>query len=460
MPQDATDLKASRHDPYAAFRLRDFRLYAIGNAAGVIGMQVLSVAVGWELYIRTNSKTALGLIGLVQVLPVLLLSLPAGHWVDRFDRRVIIVLTQLVLGVIGVGLAVASYLRSWIPNLTPLNWANQQFSSLAGALGETDVMLSDPYVPVLLLILMTNAAVRSLNGPARSAFLPQLVPPGLFGNAVTWNSSLFEVCSMAGPAIGGGIIAVLLTDSLNLTDWGFPAAYLVNAGCQLSLAALIWPVRPTVPKRVREPMTFTSLFAGLRYVWTTPILLATLTLDLFAVVLGGAVALLPVYAKDILHVGPLGLGALRAAPSVGAFVMATLLAHLPPMKHAGRNMLWAVAGFGAATIVFGYSRNVWLSLAMLALTGAFDNVSVVVRQTLVQVLTPDAMRGRVSAVNAIFIQSSNQIGSLESGLAAAILGTVPAVVFGGIGTIVVVAAAAVIWPQLRRFGSLQATPPG
>jgi MFS family permease len=207
-------------------------------------------------------------------------------------------------------------------------------------------------------------------------------------------------------------------------------------------------------------MTLASLSAGVRYVWSTKIILGTLTLDLFAVILGGATALLPVYAKDILHVGPAGLGWLRAAPSIGAVTTALLLAHLPPMKHAGRNMLWAVAGFGVATVVFGLSTSFGLSLVMLVLTGATDNVSVVIRHTLVQTLTPDAMRGRVSAVNAIFIGSSNQLGSLESGLTAAAFGTVPAVVLGGIGTIVVTALAAAAWPALRRYRTDRAAPEG
>ncbi|HEX8916449.1 MAG TPA: MFS transporter [Humisphaera sp.] len=461
-----------RHDPYAALRVGDFRLFSLGFAASVIGLQAMSVAVGWELYARTGSKAVLGLVGLVQVVPVLVLSLPAGHVADRFDRRRVLLLSQFLLAVIGAAMAWASFgyaatapAEGRLPGAEvpasragPLSATNAAVARMAHALGETGGRFDDPYVPVLLGLLLLNAAARSVGGPARSAFLPELVPPSLFGNAVTWNSSIFEVCSMAGPAAGGGIIAALLGAGPAAAPWAYPATYLAAAACQLVFAVLVWPVRPVTAPRPREPLTVGSLSAGVRYVFTTPILLATLTLDLFAVILGGAVALLPVYAKDILHVGPLGLGALRAAPSVGAFLMATLIAHLPPMKRAGRNMLWAVAGFGAATVVFGYSRDFWLSLAMLALTGAFDNVSVVVRQTLVQVLTPDAMRGRVSAVNAIFIQSSNQIGTLESGFTAAVMGTVPSVVFGGVGTIVVVLLAAVAWPQLRRYGAL--TGPG
>jgi MFS family permease len=202
-----------------------------------------------------------------------------------------------------------------------------------------------------------------------------------------------------------------------------------------------------------------ALGAGIRFVWRTKIILATITLDLFAVLLGGATFLLPAVVTDILHVGSVGFGLLRAAPAVGACLMAVLVAHRPPMKHAGRAMLWAVAGFGAATIVFGLSRNYWLSVAMLFLTGAFDNISVLVRHTLVQVLTPDEMRGRVSAVNNVFIGSSNELGGLESGVTAAIFGTVTSIVGGGIGTIVVVILTALIWPQVRRFGSLQDAKP-
>lgn len=447
---------APRHDPYAALRSSDFRYFALGNVAGIIGWQMVSVVVGWELYDRTNSKTALGLVGLVQVIPLLLLALPAGHLVDRHDRRRVMLVSQIVLAAAGLLLGVASLFAGHIPNVGALRACNEACATFSAWLGETHFRYDDPYVPLMFGLLAVNGAGRVFSQPAKSALLPQLVSPGLFPNAVTWNSSLFEVSTITGPAVGGLLVAALQSGGQRSSGfaWAYPAVYFANAALQLGYFAALLPVKTRTPPRAKEPMTLASLSAGVRYVWTTKIILATLTLDLFAVILGGATALLPVYAKDILHVGPAGLGWLRAAPSIGAVSTALLLTHLPPMKKAGRNMLLAVAGFGIATIVFGYSTWFWVSLAMLALTGAFDNVSVVVRHTLVQTLTPDEMRGRVSAVNAIFIGSSNQLGSLESGLTAAFFGTVPSVVLGGLGTILVTAVAAVAWPDLRRYGAI------
>lgn len=455
-PLSTEEQVRKKHDPYAALRLRDYRFYAAGNVAGVIGWQMISVVVGWELYERTNSKTALGLVGLVQVVPLLLFSLHAGHMVDRYSRRAIILISQIVLTAAGLLLGIASLKSEHIPNLPVLQWTNHQCAAMAAWLHESNFHFDDPYVPLMFGLLFVNAAARVLNQPAKQAFLPQLVPPALFSNAITWNSSLFEICSMAGPALGGGMVAMLQTTGETAASWAFPAVYFLNAALQLAQFVSLLPVHAHSQPRTKEPVTLDSLSAGVRYVWNTKIILATLTLDLFAVILGGATALLPVYARDILNVGPAGLGWLRAAPSIGAFSMAIALAHLPPMQRAGRNMLWAVAGFGLATIVFGYSRNFWLSLGMLVFTGAFDNVSVVIRHTLVQTLTPDAMRGRVSAVNGIFIGSSNQIGTLESGLTAAWLGTVTSVVVGGVGTIIVVMFAAMAWPELRKYGRLGA----
>jgi MFS family permease len=292
----------------------------------------------------------------------------------------------------------------------------------------------------LLLVSGTGAA---LGWPARSAVLPQTVPTWAFSNAMTWNATFFETSAAVGPAIGGWIIIKAV--------W---PAYLLNAFCAMSFAAavLLLPRKQAIVKR--EPPTLKSLAAGIHFVWSQKIILATITLDLFAVLLGGATYVLPVFAKEILHCGSVGFGWLRACPGIGAVTMAMLLAHLPPMRRAGATLLWAVAGFGIATIIFAVSKSFWLSMAMLILTGAFDNISVVVRHTLVQVLTPDAMRGRVSAVNNVFIGASNELGGFESGLAAQLMGTVPSVVFGGIGTILVVLLVGWTWPQVREFGSL------
>jgi MFS family permease len=293
-------------------------------------------------------------------------------------------------------------------------------------------------------VIFLNAITLVFARPARQSLLPVLVPPQVFGNAVTWNSSSFEVCSMLGPAIGGWLVA----------KTGSSVPYLANAGLLVACALLTTNFPATPPKPRDEAPGFASLLAGVSFVWSRKLMLGVMLLDLFAVLLGGAVYLLPVFAKDILHTGPTGFGWLRAAPSFGAFTMALVLAHRPPMQRAGRALLLAVAGFGCATIVFGLSKNFWLSFAMLICTGACDNVSVVIRHTLVQLLTPDAMRGRVSAVNQVFIGSSNELGGLESGVTAAWWGPVRSVLVGGIGTLATVAVIGWLFPPLRKLGRL------
>src|SRR4051794_25409837 len=405
------------HNPYAALRYREYWLYTVGWVFSVIGQQVQSVAVGWEITHRLHTDAkhaslALGIVGGVQALPVMLLSIPAGHLADVSDRRRIVMASVLLGAVFSAGLALVSHWHG------PILW--------------------------MYVLLGLNATALAVGWPARSALLPQIVPPEVFSNAATWNSSGFQVAAVAGPALGGLVV--------NFTTAG---AYLIDAGCALLFLGFLLFLHPRPAARNKEPASFSSLVAGIRFVWRTKIILATITLDLFAVMFGGATALLPVYATQILGVGAVGFGWLKAAPAIGAFVTALLIAHLPPMKHAGRAMLLAVAGFGVATIVFGVSRWYWLSLLAFALTGSFDNISVVVRHTLVQVLPPDSMRGRVSAVNNVFIGASNQLGELESGLAGWLLGPVLSVVTGGIGTLAVVIAVAFAWPQVRRFGSLR-----
>jgi MFS family permease len=296
-------------------------------------------------------------------------------------------------------------------------------------------------------IIGLGASAGAIGGPAKSALLPQIVPTAIFSNAVAWNSSFFQIASVVGPAIGGFMLRYTVS-----------GVYVVDAAFAMVFAVglLFLHVRPA--ERTREPASFRTLTEGIRFVWKNQIIFATISLDLFAVLLGGAVFLLPIFA-DRLGVGAVGFGWLRAAPAIGAFLMAIFITHLPPMKHAGRAMLLAVAAYGAATVVFGLSHWFWLSFVMLFLTGAFDNISVVVRHTLVQVLAPDSMRGRISAVNNVFIGASNEIGGFESGLTANLFGPVLSVVGGGIGTILVVLAAAGLWPQLRKFGSLHDAQP-
>jgi MFS family permease len=275
--------------------------------------------------------------------------------------------------------------------------------------------------------------------------VPQVVPPQLLANAVTWNSSGWQIAATIGPALGGLVIAQVQSAV---------GAYLLAALCSLMCVALVASIHPRNTARLREPLSLESMRAGMAFVWKTKPILATITLDLFAVLFGGATALLPVFAKDILQVGPTGLGWLQAAPSLGALLMALILAHRTPLRRSGRAMLGAVAGFGLATMVFGLSDDYLLSFIMLAVTGALDNISVVVRGTLVQVLTPEAMRGRVSAVNALFISSSNQLGAFESGITADWFGPVLSVVGGGIGTLLVVVTVMAIWPEVLRLGPL------
>jgi sugar phosphate permease len=294
-------------------------------------------------------------------------------------------------------------------------------------------------------LLFIGATFQALGWPARSALLVHTVPTRHFGNAMTWASSGFQVSSVAGPALGGLILIKTV-----------PGAYVVDASLQLCFAACLLMVSIMPTGRSTEPTNIRTVLAGVRFVLDTPIILAIITLDLFAVLLGGATYLLPAFADSILHVGSVGFGWLRSAPAIGAFAMALVIAHRPPMKRAGVSLLWAVTGFGVATIVFGLSKNYWLSLIMLGLTGVFDNVSVVVRHTLVQLMTPDEMRGRVSAVNNIFVGASNELGGFESGLTAALLNPVKSVVLGGFGTLAVVAAVFFKWPQVRRQGEMRA----
>jgi MFS family permease len=409
-------MEASAHDPYAALRHRDYRLFLSCGILANVGSAMQAVAVGWELYERTRSQAALGLAGLTQFLPVLLLSLPAGHVADSVSRKGLFVTAGAGMFLAALGLAALSFLQGPIP--------------------------------LIYLCLFVWGVGRAFGAPARWALLREVVPARDLHNAVTWNSSGWQVASVAGPALGGLVVA--------LAGGRSAAAYLLTAACAASSALLFLPARPQPTARRSEPLSPTSLLAGLRFVWRNELLLAAITLDLFAVLLGGATALLPVYARDILDIGPAGLGWLLAAPALGALVMAVMLAHRPPLRHAGRALVGAVVGFGVATVGFGLSQNAILSFVFLALTGALDNISVVVRGTLVQVLTPDDMRGRVAAVNLVFVSSSNQLGEFESGMTAQWFGTVVSVVAGGIGTIVVVLAVVARWPRLLHLGSLHA----
>lgn len=413
MDSQTSKTPEERRDPYAALRFLDFRLLLTGRFITSFGNEMLSFAIAWELWLRTHSALSLGLVGLVQVIPVILLSLPAGHVADQYNRRRIVAIAQLSTGLCALGLAFLSYTEG----------------SLA----------------LIYLCLFGIGVARAFNDPASSTLVPETVPPHLFSSAATWNSSTWQLASILGPAVAGIIIAfsgdvtfIYVFDAIGAIT--FTVMLSMIKGRQLPLAA--------------KSATWASLVEGFKFMRDTKVILAAITLDMFAVLFGGAVALLPIYATDILHVGPQGLGIMRAAPSIGALLMAFLIAHLPPMQHAGRTLLLSVAGFGLATIIFGLSTSFWLSVLMLALLGALDNISVVIRSTLLLTQTPDEMRGRISGVNSIFIGVSNELGSFESGFAAALFGPVIAVVAGGICTIIVVLITAKIWPEMRDLKTL------
>jgi len=302
-----------------------------------------------------------------------------------------------------------------------------------------------PSITAIYVVLVLIGVVRSFNSTASRSILPQLVPPEHFPNAVAWNASTFQAATILGPSFGGILYAAFRGPSVV-----YGIAMLTAIGATVSS----FSIKPEVKARPREPMTFKTVFAGLHYIWSKKLILGAISLDLFAVLLGGAVALLPVYAREILHTGPWGLGLLRAAPGVGAAIMAVLLAHWPLRGRSGPTLLWSVAGFGIFTIIFGVSRSLTISLIALLLLGASDMVSVIIRATLTQLATPDEMRGRVTAVDMIFIGTSNEFGQFESGVTAQWFGTVPAVVLGGIGTLVVIALWAWMFPELRQAGEL------
>src|SRR3954469_16956322 len=437
--------RPEKHDPYAAFRYSGFSFYTTGNLISVIGRLMFIVAVEWEMYARTHSATALGLVGLVIALPVVLLSLPAGHVADRFPRKRIVLVSQALSAVCSLALAFVSLNHLNMPDWAILRSGNRFLYSIASVFERhTYFHFDDLSIPLIYSILLISATGRTFGWAARSSYFPQLVPRDVFANAVTWNSSVFQIGSVAGPALGGMLIVRA----------GFPFIYALDAACALSFFFLVLPIRSSDQGSSSERNAWRSLKEGLRFMLSKQVVLATITLDMFAVFLGGATALLPIFADQILHCGPIGLGWMRAAPGIGAFIMALLIAYLPPMKHAGKTLLWCVAGFGAATIIFGLSRYLWLSLAMLFMTGVFDSVSVVIRHTLLQLVTPDAMRGRISSVNNIFIGTSNELGALESGLTAALFGPVLSVVAGGVGTIAAVLGVSWVWPETRKIGAL------
>ncbi|GAA4377952.1 MFS transporter [Hymenobacter koreensis] len=424
---------AQPHDPYAALRIPDFRRLISARVCLVIATQMQAVVVGWQMYQLTKDPLALGLIGLAEAIPSIVVSLYAGHVADSVPRKRIII-TALTVFML-CSLALFLFTR---PSGA---WALTQYHTL----------------PIYAVIFVSGIA-RGFLGPALFSFMPQLLPNRkLLANAITWNSATWQASSVLGPVIGGWIVAQSLFHLGGTAMTGLSTAYGVDLALTVVSLLLFTTIgsRP-LPAREGEVLSLKeSVLSGIRFIFSNQIVLAALSLDLFAVLFGGAVALLPIFADEILKVGPNGFGMLRTAPAVGSVLMAVLLTYFPLRRHAGRKLLWAVAGFGAATILFALSRNFFASLLLLFMTGVFDSVSVIVRSTLIHTYTPEYMKGRVSAVNNIFIGSSNEIGSFESGSVAKLMGVVPSVVFGGAMTLVVVAVTA--W-RAKKLRVLDLTP--
>ena len=415
-------------DYRSAFKSRDFRLYQSARLMVILGAEAQSVAVAWQVYAITHSALALGYTGLALFLPGVFVMLAAGHAADRYDRRKIILLCY--------GLqACCTAVLLWL-------------SMSATALQHGRVW---PIYAVLVGIGLG----RAFSGPAASAMLPSLVPKEHFVNAVTWGATVFQIANMSGPAVGGILFTLPLAGVLAMWN-GAPIVYGFTLVMLMGFITLVSMIRAKMVMTEKRAFSMKTVLAGLEYVWRAKLLLGSISLDLFAVLLGGAAALLPIFATDILHAGPRGLGLLRAMPSVGALAISLLMVVRPIKRRAGATMLVCVGIFGAATVVFGLSKSIWLSSAALAVVGASDMVSVVVRSSVLQLATPAEMRGRVSAVNWLFIGASNEFGEFESGLTAQWWGAVKAVVIGGIASMVVTASAAGLFPQLRRADALTA----
>ena len=405
-------IDATLGTPASVLRLPAFRLFWSARVLSTMAFQLQGVAVGWQMYALTRSPLALGFVGLVQFLPMLCLTLVVGHVADRHDRRRIAAICQLVGGSATTFLAIGS-LGGWI----------------------TPTLL---YAAVAIV-----GAGRAFEMPSMQALLPGLVTAPLFPRAAAYSASAIQTATIMGPAIGGFIYVL-----------GPEAPYACAALFSLSAALLTSRIRMERAVPRREPASLKTIFSGFAFIRDHPIVLGSISLDLFAVLLGGATALLPVFARDILHTGPWGLGVLRSAPAVGALSMSIWLAHHPLRRRVGLTMFRAVILFGVATVVFALSPWLWLSVLAMAVLGASDMISVVVRSTFVQLATPDHMRGRVTAVNALFIGTSNQLGEFESGVTAHLFGTVPAVILGGVGTILIALSWMRLFPALRAADTL------
>jgi MFS family permease len=419
---------AVKRDYRSAFKSRDFRLYQAARLMVILGAEAQSVAVAWQVYALTHSALDLGYTGLALFLPGVFVILAAGHAADRYDRRKIILLCYTLQAVC----------------TATLLWLSMSATALGGG-----------RIWPIYAVLVGIGLGRAFSGPAASAMLPSLVPKEHFVNAVTWGATVYQIANMSGPAVGGILFTLPLAGAA--AGWsGAPVVYGFTLLMLLGFIVLVSMIRAKMVRTDKKAFSVKTMLAGLEYVWRAKLLLGSISLDLFAVLLGGATALLPIFATDILHAGPRGLGLLRAMPSVGALAVSLAMVVKPIKRRAGATMLICVGIFGAATVVFGLSKSIWLSAVALVVVGASDMVSVVVRSSLLQLATPPEMRGRVSAVNWLFIGASNEFGEFESGVTAQWWGAVRAVVIGGIASMVVTTLAASLFPQLRRADALTA----
>ena len=408
----------TKNDPYAALRYREFNTFLLLRFAMVFAWSMQFIIIEWQVYSLTKNPLSLGIIGLMEIIPAVAMALFAGHIVDQKEKKSLLFKCIVGFSIISIGL----FLLTWPPVVS--GW-------------KMDTVLYAIYFMVFL-----GGIVRSFLGPTIFSLLSLIVPKKAYSNAATWSSSVWQVGSVVGPAVAGFSIHWIGV------HWSL---CIVIAFSIFSIIALTQiESKPILNKKIGEPVK-ESLKAGVRFVFNNPAILSSLSLDMFAVLFGGAVALLPIFAQDILKVGPEGFGVLRAAPAVGAFITMFVSAYVPMNKNAGMKLLIAIFGFGVCIIVFGLSTLYWLSVVALFFSGIFDGISVVIRQTILQLKTPDDMRGRVSAVNSIFVGSSNELGAFESGLTARLMGTVTAVVFGGSMTLLVVLTTGIISPSFRKL---------
>jgi MFS family permease len=421
---DAVALAETEASAGSAFLSRDFRLYQTARLLVILGAEAQSVAVAWQVYQITHSALDLGLTGLALFAPGILFMLAAGHVADRYDRR---------------GVILACYATQTICTVALLHFA----------------LHPTGHIWPIYVVLLGVGLGRAFSGPASSALLPSLVPKHHFVNAITWGAIVFQIANIAGPAVGGLLFTLQLTARFARWD-GAAVVYAFSLVTLLAFLALVGAMRTRPVRAVKNAFNLETMLAGFKYVWHAKLLLGSISLDLFAVLLGGATALLPIYATNILHAGPLGLGLLRAMPAVGALAVSLVMTVRPIQRDAGKIMLLCVAIFGAATVVFGLSHTIWISLVALVLVGASDMISVVIRASILQLATPPEMRGRVSAVNWLFVGASNEFGGFESGVTAQWWGAVRAVVVGGIGSLIVTGLATGMFPALRKADRLSA----